>query len=53
MIEAGLGLNYYFQKGALNGHRLAVEALVPVYQNANGVGMNRDYTFTLGWQKAF
>jgi len=53
VVEAGLGVNVLFQNGFLKGHRLAAEVLVPVYQNTNGVGMDRDYTFTLGWQKSF
>ncbi|MBK1855952.1 transporter [Verrucomicrobiaceae bacterium 5K15] len=53
VLEAGLGVNFLFQNGVLKGHRLAAEVLVPIYQDANGVGMDRDYTFTLGWQKAF
>jgi len=53
VLEAGLGVNFLFQEGILKGHRIAAEVLVPVYQNANGVGMDRSYTVTVGWQKAF
>ncbi len=52
-LEAGVGLNYLFQGGLLQGHRLALEVLTPLYQDLNGVGMNRDYSVVLGWQKAF
>lgn len=53
VLQAGLGLNIIIPQGPLAGHRFAVEALTPIYQDNNGVGMDRDYTVTLGWQKAF
>ena len=53
VVEAGLGVNFQFQNGFLQGHRLAAEVMVPIYQDANGVGMDRNYTFTLGWQSSF
>ncbi len=53
VLEAGLGVNVLFQKGFMRGNRIAAEVLVPIYQNAHGVGMNRDYSFTIGWQRAF
>ena len=52
-IEGGIGLNWYFRGGFLKGHRLAAELLLPMYQDLNGVGMNRDYSVVVGWQKAF
>ncbi|MGE9267658.1 MAG: transporter [Verrucomicrobiales bacterium] len=52
-LELGLGMNVFFRNGWLAGHRLAVEGLMPVYHDANGVGMERDFTVTVGWQKAF
>lgn len=52
-LEGGVGLNWYFNKGFLKGHRLATEVLVPMYQDLNGVGMNRDYSVVVGWQVAF
>ncbi|MDF1823699.1 MAG: transporter [Verrucomicrobiales bacterium] len=48
-LEAGIGLNLLLG----GGHRLAVEALFPVEQDAHGVGMERDYSIVAGWQKAF
>ncbi|SHI84181.1 hypothetical protein SAMN02745181_1017 [Rubritalea squalenifaciens DSM 18772] len=53
VLEAGLGANFIFQEGSFKGHRLAVEALIPIYQEANGIGMNREFSVMLGWQKAF
>jgi len=52
-----LGLNLIGQTGALGGvlagHRLALEWVSPLHQDANGVQMKRDDTLMLGWQKAF
>ncbi len=53
MLEVGLGLNIYIRKGLFKGHRLAVEGLMPVYQDRNGVGMDQEFSVVVGWQKAF
>jgi hypothetical protein len=52
-ISAGIGLNTVVPSGALKGHRFAAEVTLPVYQDLNGPQMERDYAFTLGWQKSF
>ncbi len=52
-LEAGLGLNLKAVSGPLKGHRLAIEALTPLYQDLNGVGMDREVTLVAGWQFAF
>ena len=49
----GLGLNYYFQNGKLNGHRLAAEWETPIDQEVNGVQLELDSVWTLGWQYAW
>jgi hypothetical protein len=49
----GLGLNYYFQAGELKGHRLAAEWETPISQNVNGVQLELDSVWTLGWQYAW
>ena len=49
----GLGLNYYFQEGGLDGHRLAVEWETPIDQKVNGVQLELDSVWTLGWQYAW
>ena len=49
----GLGLNYYFQNGGLSGHRLALEWETPVDQKVNGVQLELDSVWTLGWQYAW
>lgn len=46
-IELGLGMNYLLPA---RGHRLAVEASIPVYQNLDGPQMETDWTVTVGWQ---
>jgi hypothetical protein len=52
-VSASLGLNTVIRSGALEGHRFALEATLPVYQNLNGPQMERDHMLTFGWQKAF
>ncbi len=52
-LDLGLGLNLLVPKGALKGHRLAVEALWAVDQESNGVFMKRDFSLFAGWQFAF
>ncbi|MCG8394432.1 MAG: transporter [Pseudomonadales bacterium] len=52
-LDIGLGLNLLGKNGALKGHRLAMEYKAPVQESLHGIQMETDYTFTLGWQKAF
>ena len=47
------GVNLIVPSGPLKGHRFALEAGAPVYQDLNGPQMETDFTLTLGWQKAF
>ena len=49
----GLGLNYYFRDGGLKGHRIAAEWETPISQNVNGVQLELDSVWTLGWQYAW
>ena len=49
----GLGLNYYFQEGGLKGHRFAAEWETPIDQKVNGVQLEFDSVWTLGWQYAW
>jgi len=46
----GLGINYYFQEGQFKGHRLAVEWETPIDQKVNGVQLELDPSWTVGWQ---
>ncbi len=46
-------LNWAIQSGPLRNHRLAVEYLTPLQQDVNGVQMDMESMWTLGYQKAF
>ena len=52
-VDLSVGVNLLGQEGMLKGHRLAAEFGMPVYQHVDGLQMSRDWTLTLGWQKAF
>ena len=52
-IDVGFGVDFAGQEGAIKGHRLAVEVMLPVYQKLNGPQLETDWTLTIGWQKAF
>lgn len=52
-IDLGFGINLLGQDGLLKGHRIGLEFILPVYQNLNGIQMERDWSITVGWQKAF
>ena len=52
-LDGGIGLNLKVANGPLKGHRLAIEGLLPMYQDLNGVGMERNFTLVAGWQFAF
>ena len=47
------GVNLVAQRGALRGHRLALEVGAPIYQDLNGLQLETDWIATLGWQYAF
>ncbi len=51
-VDVGVGVNLAGQRGAVRGHRLAVEFLIPVHQDLNGPQLETDWTLTIGWQKA-
>jgi hypothetical protein len=53
LTSIGLGLNYYFQSGALQGHRIAAEWETPLDQKVNGVQLELESTWTVGWQYAW
>ncbi|EKF75022.1 hypothetical protein A11A3_06196 [Alcanivorax hongdengensis A-11-3] len=52
-LDIGVGVNLLGKQGSLKGHRLAIEYLAPVHQSLHGPQLETDYTFTVGWQKAF
>ena len=52
-VDIGIGFNVLLPDGFLQGHRIAVEVIVPVHQNLDGPQMERDWSVIAGWQKAF
>ncbi len=52
-VDLHFGLNMVGQNGFLRGHRLAAEVSLPVYERVNGLQMSNDWSFMLGWQKAY
>ena len=52
-FDVGVGVNFAGQHGVIEGHRLAVEILFPIYQDLNGPQLETDWTLTFGWQRAF
>ncbi len=48
-----LGANYIFTNGVLKGHRLVFEIGRDINEQHDGIGMEADTSFVLGWQKAF
>ena len=53
IVEAALGLNLRGTEGWTLGHEIGFEVSLPLYQDLNGPQMERDYSVTLGWKKAF
>jgi hypothetical protein len=49
----GLGLNYYCRNGIFKGHRLALEWETPMSEDVNGVQLETDSIWSLGWQYAW
>ena len=47
------GVNLAGQTGMLRGHRLAMEAGIPLHRDLNGPQLETDLTITAGWQYAF
>lgn len=53
-MEAMIGMNLLSLKGKwTRGHRLAIEAGLPLYQNFDGPQMKLDWFMTAGWQGTF
>lgn len=52
-LDIGIGLNVVIPQGPLQGNRLGIEALLPVYQDLNGIQIERDFTLVAGWQWSF
>lgn len=52
-VDVGLGLNWAAQGDTLKGQRLALEVMLPAYQDLDGPQLETDLTVTVGWQKAW
>ena len=52
-IDLGVGVNLVGQRGGIRGHRVALEYQSTVHQDGNGVQMEMQSMFTLGYQYAF
>ncbi|MEO1283062.1 MAG: transporter, partial [Pseudomonadota bacterium] len=52
-LELFGGINTVVTSGPMKGHRFAIEAGAPVYQDLNGPQMETDWTLVTGWQYAF
>ena len=52
-LDALLGVNFYLPYGDLRGHRLALEAGLPFFQDVDGPQLETDFVMTAGWQWAF
>lgn len=49
-LGIAVGFNMIGTKGILKGHRLAAEAVAPVYRSLNGPQLEQDWIVTAGWQ---
>ena len=52
-IDLAPGVNLVLPLGPLGQHRIAAEALLPVYRHLNGPQLENDWMLVVGWQKAF
>lgn len=55
IVNLMVGMNFEIPKGKwwLKGHRIGIEAGLPVYQSLNGPQMERSWSLIVGWQKGF
>lgn len=53
LLNIKFGVNVAFSDGMLKGNRFAFEYAVPLQQDVNGVQLEMDSMWTLGYQKAF
>lgn len=49
-VDALVGVNFYFRKGALKGNRIAIEYGMPIYQSLDGPQLEVDDMLQIGWQ---
>jgi hypothetical protein len=51
-LSVAVGFNLEGQRGILKGHRLAAEAIVPLYRRLHGPQLETDWRVVAGWQYA-
>jgi hypothetical protein len=51
-LGVSIGFNLLGTHGILKGHRLAAEAIVPVYRRLHGPQLETDWRVVAGWQYA-
>ena len=47
------GAEFIGQKGVLKGHKLSIQAGIPILQNLNGPQVETDWIVSISWQKGF
>jgi len=52
-LNFGIGINFINNNHLLKNHRLALEAIFPVYQRYRGIQMSENFRTMLGWQYSF
>lgn len=52
-VDISISSNIIVPTGALTGQRLAMEFVLPLYQDLNGTQLRNEWQFTVGWQYAF
>jgi hypothetical protein len=52
-VDFLLGINLYAPRGILQGHRLAIEGGVPIYQWLDGPQLQTKWKLAVGWQWVF
>ncbi len=49
-VNLGLGLNFINYSNYLKNNRIALELIIPVYRDYNGIQMADSFSFVVGWQ---
>lgn len=52
-LDLGVGLNWSAQGETLKGQRVALEIMLPAYQDLDGPQLETDFRVMVGWQKAW
>ncbi len=52
-VELSFGVNLIGQTGVIYGHRLAADFTVPLQSDLNGLQLEPDWRFVIGYQKTF